>query len=378
MRTTPTLTRRDCLRVVASGAATLALPAFAAYPEKPIRIVVTFAAGGASDIVARVVGEQLGKKLGQAVIVDNRPGAGGSVGGTNVVQSPADGYTLMLSNSTPVSIGPFALEKQPYDPLADFTHIASIGTAPCVVMANPAAGINTIVDLENAARKAEKAGAVMQFGSGGPASIGHIYGELMVRNMGIKMTHVPYRGGAPMTTDLISGIIPIGIDVVTAFVPYFKSGQIRPLSVTSAQRSPLVPDVPTVLEHGYRKLVLDNFFGLSGPAKMPADLVAQINKACNEVLAQPDIVKRLLELGVTTTPGTSAAFNGFVKEHPRHPLEHRHAHHARPTQRRKRPRRARPARRPLRTYAVDRRAGARAAAVHLDRADEARDGRGAE
>ncbi len=314
MRTTATLTRRDCLRAVASGAATLALPAFAAYPEKPIRIVVTFAAGGASDIVARVVGEQLGKKLGQAVIVDNRPGAGGSVGGTNVVQSPADGYTLMLSNSTPVSIGPFALEKQPYDPLADFTHIASIGTAPCVVMANPATGINTIVDLENAARKAEKAGAVMQFGSGGPASIGHIYGELMVRNMGIKMTHVPYRGGAPMTTDLISGIIPVGIDVVTAFVPYFKSGQIRPLSVTSAQRSPLVPDVPTVLEHGYRKLVLDNFFGLSGPAKMPADLVASINKACNEVLAQPDIVKRLLELGVTTTPGTPAAFNGFVKD----------------------------------------------------------------
>jgi len=317
MRTTSTLTRpltrRQCLRAVAGGAATLALPAFAAYPEKPIRIVVTFAAGGASDIVARVVGEQLGKKLGQAVIVDNRPGAGGSVGGTNVVQSPADGYTLMLSNSTPVSIGPFALEKQPYDPLTDFTHIASIGAAPCVVMANPAAGINTIVDLENAARKAEKAGAIMQFGSGGPASIGHIYGGLMVRNMGIKMTHVPYRGGAPMTTDLISGIIPVDIDVVTAFVPYFKSGQIRPLAVTSAQRSPLVPDVPTVLEHGYRKLVLDNFFGLSGPAKMPADLVASINKACNEVLAQPDIVKRLLELGVTTTPGTPAAFNGFVK-----------------------------------------------------------------
>ena len=314
MRTNPTLTRRDCLRAVAGGAATLALSAFAAYPDKPIRIVVTFAAGGASDIVARVVGEQLGKKLGQAVIVDNRPGAGGSVGGTNVVQSPADGYTLMLSNSTPVSIGPFALEKQPYEPLADFTHIASIGTAPCVVMANPSVGINTIVDFENAARKAEKAGAIMQFGSGGPASIGHIYGELMARNLGLKMTHVPYRGGAPMTTDLISGIIPIGIDVVTAFVPYFKSGQIRPLAVTSAQRSPLVPDVPTVLEHGYRKLVLDNFFGLSGPAKMPADLVAQINKACNEVLAQPDIVKRLLELGVTATPGTTAAFNGFVKD----------------------------------------------------------------
>ena len=304
------VSRRQALRLASAGAASIALPALAAYPEKTIRIVVTFAAGGASDIVARVVGEQLGKKLGQAVIVDNRPGAGGSVGGSAVAQSPADGYTLMLSNSTPVSIGPFALEKQPYDPLADFTHIAAIGAAPCVVMANPSTSINTIVDLENAARKAGQ----MQFGSGGPASIGHIYGELMARNMGIKMSHVPYRGGAPMTTDLISGIIPVGIDVVTAFVPYFKSGQIRPLAVTSAVRLPLVPDVPTVLEFGYRKLVLDNFFGLSGPAKLPADVVARLNTACNEVLAQADITKRLLELGVTTSPGTPAAFTAFVRD----------------------------------------------------------------
>jgi hypothetical protein len=136
----------------------------------------------------------------------------------------------MLSNSTPVSIGPFVLEKQPYDPVADFTHIASIGSAPCVVMANPAIGINTIVDLENAARKSGN----LQFGSGGPASIGHIYGEMMSRALGIKMTHVPYRGGAPMTTDLISGVIPVGIDVITAFVPFFKTGQIKPLAVTSA------------------------------------------------------------------------------------------------------------------------------------------------
>ena len=303
-------TRRSVLRCAVGGAASLALPAFAAYPDKPIRMIVTFAAGGASDIVARVVGEQLGKKLGQPVVVDNRPGAGGSIGGLAVVQAAADGHTLMLSNSTPVSIGPFALEKQPYDPLTDLTHIASIGSAPCVVMANPSAGINTIVDLENAARKSGQ----MQFGSGGPASIGHIYGELMVRTMGIKMTHVPYRGGAPMTTDLISGLIPVGIDVITAFVPYFKSGQIRPIAVTSAQRSPLAPDVPTVLEFGYRKLVLDNFFGISGPAKMPADVVARINAATNEVLAQADIRKRLLDLGVNTTPGTPAAFTGFVRE----------------------------------------------------------------
>jgi tripartite-type tricarboxylate transporter receptor subunit TctC len=191
-----------------------------------------------------VIGEQLGKKLGQAVIVDNRPGAGGSVGGSNVVQSAPDGYTLMLSNSTPASIGPFALEKQPYDPTVDLTHIASIGSAPCVVMANPAAGIHTIIDLENAARKA---GSV-QFGS-----------------------------------------------------------------VTSAQRSPLALDVQAVGEFGKSNLVLEDFFGLSGPAKMPGDLIARLNVATNEVLAQPDIRKRLLELGVTVTPGTPADFTGFFR-----------------------------------------------------------------
>ncbi|NUZ06919.1 Bug family tripartite tricarboxylate transporter substrate binding protein [Piscinibacter koreensis] len=302
--------RRRLLRSLGAGvAAAWGLPAFAAYPEKPIRIVVTFAAGGASDIVARVVGEQLGKKLGQSVIVDNKPGAGGSIGGTNVVQSPPDGYTLMLSNSTPISIGPFALDKQPYDPVADFTHVALIGSAPCVVMANPQAGINTIVDLENAARRAGS----LQFGSGGPASIGHIYGELMSRALGIKLTHVPYRGGAPMTTDLISGVVPVGIDVITAFVPFFRNGQIRPLVVTSRERSPLAPEVPTVAEFGKSSLVLDNFFGLSAPPRLPSDVVARLNVATNEVLAQPDIRRRLLELGVTITPDSPAGFDRFVR-----------------------------------------------------------------
>jgi tripartite-type tricarboxylate transporter receptor subunit TctC len=311
---TAPISRRTGLRLLAGGAASIALPALAAYPEKAITIVVTFAAGGASDIVARVIGEQLGKKLGQPVVVDNKPGAGGSVGGAAVTRAAPDGYTLMLSNSTPISIGPFALEKQPYDPVADFTHIASIGSAPCVLMANPATGLKSLADLEAAARKAEKGAGPMQFGSGGPASIGHIWGELMVRTLGLKMTHVPYRGGAPMTTDLISGLIPVGIDVVTAFVPYFKSGQIRPLAITSAKRSALVPDVPTVLEAGQPKLVLDNFFGLSGPAKLPADVVARLNAATNEVLGQDDIKKRLLDLGVTETPGTPAAFTSFVRD----------------------------------------------------------------
>ena len=160
---------------------------------------------------------------------------------------------------------------------------------------------------------ARKAGR-LDFGSGGPASIGHIYGELMKKELGINLVHVPYRGGAPMSTDLIAGVIPIGIDVVTAYLPFFKSGQLVPLAVTSAKRSPLVPDVPSVVElNSYRKLVLDNFFGISGPAKMPADVVARINTACNEVLAQPEIVKRMLDLGISVTPGTPLAFTDYVR-----------------------------------------------------------------
>jgi tripartite-type tricarboxylate transporter receptor subunit TctC len=307
---TPAPTRRRFLQSVSAGAATVALPALAAWPEKPIRIVVTFPAGGASDIVARVFAEQLAGKLGQGVVVDNRPGAGGSVGGLVVAQAAPDGYTLMLSNSTPISIGPFALEKQPYDPVEGFTHIALIGSAPCVVMANPKSGIKTMADLEAAAKK----GGRLDFGSGGPASIGHIYGELMKGALGINMVHVPYRGGAPMTTDLISGVVPVGIDVVTAFVPYFKSGQIVPVAVTSANRSPLVPDVPSVVESGHRKLVLDNFFGVSGPAKMPADVVARLHAAVNEILASAEIKRKLADLGISPSAVSQPAFAGFVKE----------------------------------------------------------------
>ena len=136
----------------------------------------------------------------------------------------------------------------------------------------------------------------------------------MRKAMGVNLVHVPYRGGAPMTTDLISGVIPIGIDVLTAYVPYFKSGQLVPIAVTSANRSPLVPEVPSVVEFGYRKLVLDNFFGLSGPANLPPEVVTRLNSACNEVLMLPEVKRKMLELGVTVSPSTPAAFAAYVKD----------------------------------------------------------------
>jgi tripartite-type tricarboxylate transporter receptor subunit TctC len=304
------LSRRQSLKVLGAAAASLSLPAWANWPDKPIKIVVTFPPGGSSDVLARVMAEQLTRKLGQSVVIDNKPGAGGTIGGTFVATSAADGYTLMLSNTTPIALGPFTLDKQPYDPLEAFSHMAYLGSAPLAVMANPGVPIKTLPDLEAHARKLGR----LDFGSGGPGSIGHIHGELMKLTMGVNLVHVPYRGGAPMTTDLISGIIPVGIDVITSYVPFFRSGQLVPLAVTSPTRSPLLPDVPSVVEFGYRKLVLENFFGLSGPAKMPADIVSRLNTACNEVLQMPEIKKRMADLGITATPTNTAGFVKFVRE----------------------------------------------------------------
>ncbi len=303
-------TRRTALQALGLTLTALSAPAWAAWPDKPIKIVVTFPPGGSSDVVARIMAEQLTKRLGQPVVVDNKPGAGGTIGGAAVAQAAPDGYTFMLSNTTPIALGPFTMDKLPYDPVESFSHVAYLGSAPLVVMANPAAPIKTLPDLEAQARKLGR----LDFGSGGPGSIGHIHGELMKKTMGVNLVHVPYRGGAPMTTDLISGVIPVAIDVITSYIPFFKSGQLVPLAVTSVARSPLMPEVPTVIDFGYRRLVLENFFGMSGPARLPADIAARVNAACNEVLAMPEIKKRLIDLGITAVPTSTAAFETFVKD----------------------------------------------------------------
>ncbi len=295
--------------LAAAALCVLAAPAaWAAYPDKPIRIVVTFAAGGASDIVARVISEPLGKALGTTVIVDNKPGAGGTLGGQDVVRAAPDGYTLMLSNSTPLSIGPFTVPKQPYDPIKQFTHVSLLGVAPVLIMANPKTGPATLKDLP----KAAAADPAYSFGSGGPGSIGHIVGEMTKGAMKVQMTHIPYKGGAPMTTDLIAGTIPLGIDVITAYVPMMKSGQIKGLAVTSKARSPLAPDVPTVVELGLPMLVAENYFGVSGPAGLPKDVSDKLHAALEKIITDPAIVKRFEELGITPVKASSAEFADLV------------------------------------------------------------------
>ena len=299
-----TLTRIVAALLLTTGSAT----AIAAYPDKPIRLIVTFAPGGASDIVARTIAEPLGQKLGQPVIVDNRPGAGGSVGGLATVQAAPDGYTLMMANSTPLSIGPFVLDKQPYDPVKQFTHIFYAGSAPVLFMASPKAGIASMADLAKQATTKDG----IPFGSGGPASIGHISGEFFKALAKGNMQHVAYKGGAPMTTDLLGGQIPVGIDVITAFVPLVKGGLVKALAVTSSTRSPLLPDVPTTAEAGYPKLRVDNYFGVSGPAGLPKEVTDKLYAALAEVMTMPNVLKKLEENGIVYAKLTAAEYAALV------------------------------------------------------------------
>ena len=280
------------------------------WPERPVRMIVPFPAGSATDMAARVVGQQLQAALGQAFVVDNKPGAGGTLGGLDVVRAPADGYTLMLSNSTPTSIGPFTVPKLPYDPVRQFTHVALLGVAPVLIMANPKTGPATLKDLP----KASAADPGYSFGSGGPGSIGHIVGEMTKGAMKVQMTHIPYKGGAPMATDLIAGTIPVGIDVITAFVPMMKSGQIKGLAVTSRARSPLAPEVPTVVELGLPMLVAENYFGVSGPAGLPKEVTDKLHAALDKIVADPAIVKRFEELGIVPAKASSAEFADVVAQ----------------------------------------------------------------
>ena len=303
---TPPVLRRLMLGLAA--ALGLAAGPALAWPDKPVRLVVTFAAGGASDIVARTMAEPLAMALGQPVVVDNKPGAGGTIGGTEVVRSAPDGDTLMLSNSTPLSIGPWTVPKSPYDPVKQFSHIAMLGVAPVVILANPKSGPAGLKEMP----KFDAANPGGSFGNGGPGSIGHIVGEMVKHDMKFGMTHIPYKGGAPMTTDLIAGTIPVGIDVITAHVPMMKSGQLKGLAVTSRSRSPLAPDVPTVVEPGQPQLVAENDFGVSGPAGLPKDVVDKLAGALAAIVADPAVLKRFEELGITPLKMSSAQFGDDV------------------------------------------------------------------
>jgi tripartite-type tricarboxylate transporter receptor subunit TctC len=281
------------------------------WPTKPVRVVVTFSPGGSSDIVARLIGAPLQAELGQSVIIDNKPGAGGTIGALEAARAAPDGYTLLLSNSAPISISP-AMQDQPrYDPVSSFTHVAYIGSVANVFVVHPSVPAKSLRELVAWIKQEPNP---VNYGSGGIGSIGHIIGETLKKDQGLKMEHVGYKGSSPMHNDLLSGTIKLAIDTLPQNVPFMKDGKLRALAVTSPARAPMAPDVPSVLELGQKKLVAENFLGVSGPAGLPRAVIERLHAAMKKSLANPTVQQRLADLGVQGREMTPEEFTRFVAD----------------------------------------------------------------
>ena len=284
------------------AAATLATPSLAqpSYPSKPITIVVAYPAGGDTDALARVFAEKLQSRLGQPVVVDNKPGASGVIGSAYVSKAAPDGYTLLLAPST-FAIAQFVLKttgSNSYDVLNGFTPIIEADRLPLFLVASPSTGFKTFKDAVDAAKKKE-----LPYASPGTGSPMHILGEMVNKAAGTKMMHVPYRGVAPAVNDVLGGQVPMTYITLGPVAPYLPENKLRVLAAASESRSPLAPNVPTLVELGYKDLVVDAWHGLFAPKGTPAEVVKVLNGHMNEILKMSDVQPRMTVLGATPTGG---------------------------------------------------------------------------
>ena len=298
--------------MLALAATLLAAPSTAQdYPTKAVRIVVTFTPGGSSDVTARALAIPLQKHLGQPVVVDNKPGAGGTIAASEIVRASPDGYNLLMSNTTPISLAPFMLDPQPYDSIKSFTHVSLVATVPDVVMVHPSVPAKTMAELDTWIKAQNKK---VFYGSGGVGSIGHILGETFKKDTGLNIEHVGYKGSAPMITDLIAGRMSFSFDTLPQNVPHIKAEKLKPLAVTSRARSHIAPDIPTVIEAGFPALVSENFIGVSAPAGLPEAVGKKLHAAIQASLDDPTFVTRMNELGLTVRKMSQPEFAKFVAE----------------------------------------------------------------
>ncbi len=268
------------------------------YPAKPITLIVPYPAGGANDMLGRLIGQKMADRLGQQVLVDNRPGAGTLIGATMVAKAPPDGYTLLVGGFASNAVSPH-LFKAEYDPLTAFEPIGMFGTAPSVVITHLNSPYKTLKDLVDAAKK--KPGEIM-YGSSGNGSPPHMGGEMFATIADIKMTHVPYKGGSAHILDLIGGRLDAIFDTSTSAIPLIKGGKVRPIAVSSKTRLPDLPDVPTFIESGYPDYTVGGWYALYAPAKTPKTIVDKLSTELQAVLKMPDVIEKLRGVGVT--PGT--------------------------------------------------------------------------
>lgn len=308
--------RRQLPFLMAAAASAMGKGALAqnGWPSRTIRLVVTFPPGGSSDIVARVLAEAFVPRLPQRAVVDNRPGAGGTLGAAHVASQPADGYTFLLSNTAPIVTSPPLYPQAGYDPVRSFTHIAYLGATPLVIMVNPRQVPASVTDLAGLVAWIKAQPAPPAYGSSGAGSVHHIFGEQLMARTGARLTHVPYRGSSPMLADLLGGAIPLGFDTLPQNVENIRSGRLRAIAVTSPQRQAMAPEVPTTADAGFPGLTAENWLGLSAPAGLPAAIAARMFAEVQAALALPQVKTRWNELGIALRPMSMAEFGGFVAE----------------------------------------------------------------
>ena len=302
--------RRAVLVVILLGIASGAglSPAFAQpFPSRPIRLVVPFPPGGPTDIVARPLAQMLGESLKQSVIVDNRGGAGGLIGADLVAKSPPDGYTLLMGTVGTNAINGALYRKLPYDPVRDFTPITLVASAPIAVVVNPRAGIASVKDL---IAQAKLNPGKMSFGSAGNGTPGHLTGEMFATAAGVSLQHVPYKGSAPAITDLLGNQIPMMFDPLQSVIQHVRSGKLRALAISGRNRSPALPDVPTLGEAGVKDFESTAWWAVFGPANMPAEIARALRNEIERIVRSDAFEQKLGNLGVqpSTEPLSLAEF----------------------------------------------------------------------
>lgn len=305
----PSLTRRTVTLVAMIAGLTwgaLPMPSAAqGWPSKPIRLVVPFPAGGGTDIVARDVSNKITSLSKWGFVVDNKPGSGGNLGIDTVVKAPADGYTLVIGQTSNLAINPTLYSKLPYQPLSDLSPIGLIGHAPLALVVAQTSPYRSLADVIQAAKAQPQA---LNYATSGNGTVAHLATELLQREAGVELTHVPYKGASQGLTDVIGGQVQLYMSSVPTLIGHIKSGKLRALAVTSLQRVDDLPQVPTVAESGYKGFEAVTWFGLLGPARLPPAVVGSLNSELNKALASPDLRKKLEDQGLTVQTGSPEQF----------------------------------------------------------------------
>lgn len=288
---------------------TPALAGAQAFPTKPVRFIVGFPPGGATDLVARIIQPKMSAALGKQVVVENRPGASGTIGTDLIARAEPDGHTIGMVHIGSMVISP-AIQKVPYDVHKDFAPLTQLVSLQNIIVVNPTLAARTLKDYIALAKGRP---GDMLFGTSGTGSPGHLAGVLMEQMAGIKLTHVPYKGGGPLITDLIAGHIPSSFSVISTALPHVRGGRIRAIAVTGAKRAEGAPDIPTVAESGLKGYAATNWYGMVAPAGTPAPVIDRLNREIVAALKSPEVIQQLKDRGIEAAPTTPAEFGQFIR-----------------------------------------------------------------